>query len=236
MSLVGILCLIGVCSGQVSPAGTAEIVTSPSDDLDPYHGAIGPDSILYGLKIAIENLDESFVPGEAERLEKRAIHASLRLAEVRKELLKSQDGNVERALEQYMQKLNSSEGDLARYRANATGLLQAERIIARNQMELEDLLHSHPNHTGLVRAYNTSHILTKQFEVITAIKFERVRTGNGEISLRLVKLEIHGENESGEDGDVEGEDDDDSQNHREKVVKPTHTWTRGNGEDDDGDD
>jgi hypothetical protein len=55
-----------------------------SDDLEPYTGPIGVGSPFYGLKIAMENLDETFTFNETERMEKRISHADLRITEVKR--------------------------------------------------------------------------------------------------------------------------------------------------------
>ena len=173
-----------------------EQVTEVSDDIQPYNGTIGADSTLYGLKITMENLDETFTFNETERLEKRISHANLRIAEVKKELLDNRTDYAERALEEYRQKLNLTETTLTSYASNTTGLLHAEEMIAKHQVILENLLHFHPNNTGLAQAYNNSLTLEQKFEQKTAIKYNRTVSTDNRVILKPMRLELHNQTET----------------------------------------
>ena len=83
----------------------------------------------------------------------RLDHGRLRIAEVRQELQLNRPDIAERALEQYKQKLNLTEGSLRPITTNATGLLHAQEMITRHQEVLAGLVLQYPNNTGLVRAY-----------------------------------------------------------------------------------
>lgn len=76
-----LLGLIGLCGIAAAQADT--VLT---DDIASYSGPIGADSPLYGLKLALEDVDESFTANETERVDKEMEHARLRLSEVRRSL------------------------------------------------------------------------------------------------------------------------------------------------------
>jgi hypothetical protein len=55
--VLGLLCISGIAAAQEDTSGTVLI-----DDIQPYNGPIGANSPLYGLKLALEDMDESFTP------------------------------------------------------------------------------------------------------------------------------------------------------------------------------
>ncbi|HSQ93964.1 MAG TPA: DUF5667 domain-containing protein, partial [Methanoregula sp.] len=89
--VLGLLCLSGIAAAD----------TVVTDDVEPYNGPIGADSPLYGLKIALEDIDESFTANETERVDKQMEHARLRLSEVRRSLELNQSDSAEVALNNY---------------------------------------------------------------------------------------------------------------------------------------
>lgn len=151
------------------------------DDIEPYDGSIGPGNALYGLKIAFENIDETFTFNESEKLGKQLAHARQRIAEAKAELMKKNNEAALKALEQYREKTDLEEDSILRFSENDSGLLNAQKMIVKHQYVLERLLESHPNNTGLERAYNNSRILEEKFELKTERKFERVREKGKEV-------------------------------------------------------
>lgn len=145
---------------------------APADTISPYNGLIGPGNSIYGLKIAFENLDESFTFNQSEKLEKQVNHADLRLAELKRELADNRSDTAEIALEQYWQKMNQTEEIMVPFSRNDTGFMPAENktglsqacdMITKHQQVLEELLQSHPGNPGLARAYNNSIELERKF-------------------------------------------------------------------------
>jgi len=216
-----LICMIGACAAEetntavvTAPAG--EILAAPTledtstlvsetpvtnpapaggsgidDEIASYDGPVGPGNPLYGLKVAFEDLDESFTFNETERLNKQMNNARLRLSEVRRELELNNTDSANRALDLYWQKINITQMRLnVLSSSNATGLLHAQEMVTKNQMVLEGLMLSHPNNTGLVRAYNNSVVLEKKFEQKTQIQFERVMEKNNRTIVKAVRLEI----------------------------------------------
>ncbi len=145
-----------------------------SDDIEPYAGSIGPGSVFYGLKTALEDLDEGITFNATGKLEKKESHARLRLAEAKAELRKNNIRDADRALEKYREEIRTSEDLIQSLAGNDSGLLQAQRSIVKHQFVLEQLLASHPNVTGLERAFNNSVELEERFELKTRTKLERI--------------------------------------------------------------
>ena len=206
MIVLSLLCTIGIAAAQADP-GAGQQATAGEGDIAPYAGPIGAGNPLYGLKIAMEDLDETFTFNETLRVEKQLGHARLRIAEVRRELEINRTDTAQQALELYLQKVNLTGNSLAPYRSNASGLLHAQEMITKHQAVLQGLLLSHPDNTGLMRAYNNSVMLEKKFEQKTAVRLERIIEKNNRTILRAVRLEIQERDRTGagDGGQVETE-------------------------------
>ncbi|WP_292421154.1 DUF5667 domain-containing protein, partial [Methanoregula sp.] len=162
-------------------AGTETVLT---DDIQPYEGPIGPDSALYGLKLAFEDLDESFTFDPAARMEKQVNRATLRLSEAKGELVRNNSRNAALALEQYYNKANATALSVREVPENAPGLINAQETIAKHQYVLDRLLSTHQNNTGLRQAYAKSVALELKFQNKTQLKVER-QVRNNEIALTM---------------------------------------------------
>jgi len=206
MIVLVVFCTMGIVAAQAETT-TGTQGTEVTDTIEAYNGSIGADNPLYGLKIALEDLDETFTFNETQRMEKQLGHARLRIAEVRRELEINRTDTAQRVLELYLQKMNLTEISLAPYRSNATGLLHAQEMIMHHQIVLENLLLSHPNNTGLMRAYNNSLALERKFEEKTSIRLERIMEKNNRTILKAVRLEIKERDRvgAGDGGQVETE-------------------------------
>jgi hypothetical protein len=178
-SLVTLALLSGV--GIAAAATSTGTQIASTDTIASENGSIGPGNSLYGLRIAFENLDESFTFNQSERLAKEVGHANLRLGELKQELALNRTATAEIALEQYRQKLNQTEETLAPFSrngtgpgfaSNETGLLHAQEMIAKHQQVLEALLQSHPDNQGLARAYNNSVALEQKFALKIATRHQ----------------------------------------------------------------
>jgi hypothetical protein len=171
-----------------SSGGMRESISQ--EDIAPYQGPISADSPLYGLKIAMEDLDETFTFNETERVEKQVDHAQLRIAEVRKELSLNRTNASERALGLYWQKLNLTERSLAPFASNTTGLLHAQEMIARHQAILANLSRQYPNNTGLAGAYHNSLLLEQKFEQKTEMRLTRFIEKDNKTIFKALRLGI----------------------------------------------
>jgi hypothetical protein len=231
--VLALFCIVGICAAQADNA-TEGHITEITDDIEPYNGPIGADNALYGLKIAMEDLDETFTFNATERLDKRINHASIRIAEAKREMAMNRTSYAERALELYWQKLNRTETALTTYPSNATGLLHAQEMITKHQLVLENLLLAHPNNTGLARAYNNSLALERKFEAKTAIRLDRMMTRDNKTILKFVRIELK---ERGRSGDGDGEhaetEEQTRDEQRDKINPPGQENRNGNGNADD---
>jgi hypothetical protein len=187
--VLGLLWCIGIAAAQEDNTTDTAAGLVLTDDIWPYDGPIGADSPLYGLKITMEDIDESFTSNQSERLDKQIDHARLRIAEARREFVLNRTDSAQHALDLYWQKLNLTATTIPPFGSNATGLFHAQVQIAKHQFVLEQLLISHPNNTGLMRAYNNSLQLEEKFSEKTAILFNRTLEKNNKTILRAIHLE-----------------------------------------------
>ncbi len=134
------------------------------EDIEPYNGGIGPGNPFYGLKIVIENLGESFTFNESQKLEIQLEHARNRIAEAKAELRDSNDDTANRAMDNFMEKIQAVDDRITGIDRNDTGLLNAQNETVKHRFVLEHLLDDHPNSSGLRRALNNSLRLEDKFE------------------------------------------------------------------------
>jgi len=215
--LAGILPLIiSICGTAVQAADTG------SDDIAPYTGRVGADSPLYGLKIAWEDLDETFTANDTERIEKQMIHARLRLSEVKREFAENRPESAQAALDQYWQKVNLTEMQLGWSGYNATGILHAQEMHAKHQLVLKDLLLAHPNNTGLMRAYNNSLLLGEKFEEKTRARFGKIVEADNKTIQKAYRIEIQNEHRDG-NGTADGDEIREQARKEERVHVPATT-------------
>ena len=187
--LLAVICSIGTAAAQESstdPRGVDFVL----DDINSFEGSIGADNPLHGLKIAMEDLDETFTFNDTQRLEKQVDHAQLRIAEFRRELELNRTDSAERVLELYHQKLNLTERSLTAFGPDEPGLLHAQEMISLHQSVLASLIDSHPDVPGLSRAYNNSLSLGERFSAKTAMKFTRIMGKDNKTIIRAERLDI----------------------------------------------
>ncbi|MGA2698876.1 MAG: DUF5667 domain-containing protein [Methanoregula sp.] len=221
LMVLGVLCAIGTAAADNT---TSTQGLQPVDTIQPYNGPIGADSSLYGLKIAFENLDETFTFNQSERLDKEIDHSDLRLAELESALAANRTDAADRALDQYWQKMNQTGQTLELFNGtgfmpgynetynrtwpmsgfNGTGpmpspfddaLVHAQEMILSHQIALENLLLSHPDNPGLARAYNNSHALEQMFEQKTLTQFELSRDADNRAMFRAEYLNSSSQNQ-----------------------------------------
>ncbi|VVB55769.1 Uncharacterised protein [uncultured archaeon] len=145
-------------------------VTPEADDNNiEDESLIGPGNALYGLKIAFENIGEVFTFNASEKLGKQVSHARKRIAEARAALRRNDTEAANKALAKYEEKINDVNGTISKLSGKDTGLINAQQMILKHQLILENLSISHPNSTGLQRAYNNS----KNLEIKSASKIRQ---------------------------------------------------------------
>lgn len=159
------------------------------DDIKPDEGMIGSDHVLYKLKIAFEDLDIAFTFNESEKVGKQVSQARHRLAEIKSALKKKNLQAAGTAIDQYEEETAKTEESISRLTKKDPGLVTAQSMIAKHGYVLERLIESHPNNTGLLRAYNNSERLLIKFSSKTSVKLERKIDKMGRKMLRKVGVE-----------------------------------------------
>ena len=171
------------------------------EDIPPYDGGIGPGNPLYGLKIVIENLGESFTFNESTKLEIEFEHARNRIAEAKSELRNRNDDAANIAMDNFVEKIQAVDDRLTGIEGNNIGLLIAQNEIVKHRFILEHLLDDNPNSAGLRRALNNSLRLEDKFESKTdrsvipvvsrdGVVLRQTRRGDlRDIGMELVKIE-----------------------------------------------
>ncbi|VVB55550.1 Uncharacterised protein [uncultured archaeon] len=152
---------------------------------------IGPGHLLYRLKIAFENMGETFTYNSSEKLGKQVSHARHRINEYRKALKQNDMKAADKALAQYEEKMNEVNASMSKLSGNDTGLINAQQMILKHQFILENLSISHPDNKGLQRAYKNSKNLQTKFASKIEKKFDANSTKkNQEINSTKENREI----------------------------------------------
>ncbi len=192
MKVLIISCIIFTLSFVVGGAQednqTQTGIIEISDDIIPYNGSIGPGSALYGIKLAFENLDESFTFNSTGKLEKQEFNARLRIGEAKSELKQNRSEDAEIALDRFREKIRETEDLVSEFQDKDPGLLQAQKMNVKNQFVLARLLESHPNVTGLQSAFNDSVELEDRFALRTGTILARINSEDHQ-QLRLREVE-----------------------------------------------
>jgi hypothetical protein len=229
--VIALLCGVGTVTALNNNSTGSHGSDGVSDTIGPYTGPIGADSPLYDLKIAMEDLDETFTFNDSQRVEKQIDHGNVRIAEVQRELQLNRPDIAERALEQYKQKLNLTEGSLVPFSTNTTGLLHAQEMITRHQEVLANLILKYPNNTGLIRAYDNSRSLELKFEDKTEMRFTRSLEKDNKTVYKAVRLQIQNHNNDNNSNDVKNTEQEKNQKQEkitiQKVEKGANTTANG---------
>ncbi len=157
------------------PAGTADV-------------RIGPSSILYGLKISLENFDESFAPSPLVKIEKQLEHANIRIAEATTELRNNRPDGAETALLQYREKIASTAAVVPAVPAHDPGLLQAQEKVATHELVLGQLLSGQKDNPDLASARAQSAALEAAFSVKTGYEMKEQALPDNRIVVQAVKI------------------------------------------------
>ena len=182
-----ILLILGFALNIIEIANASEDTQYLEDDIEDYNGSIGPDNALYGLKLAFENIDESFTWNGTEKLGKKVSHSRLRISEAKAELKKQNNEAAEKAFEHYREKVKETEESISGISGTDSGIFNAQIMIEKHSFVLKNLSESHQNNTGLKNAYNRSLELKDKFERKTDRKIERIQTSEGKHILREIK-------------------------------------------------
>lgn len=149
-------------TGAATETLTPDIGAIDEEEAD--EGLIGPGNALYGLKIAFENIGETFTFNASEKLGKQVANARHRINEARAALKRNDTEAANRALAEYKAKVEDMNNSISRLADKDTGYINAQKMILKHQDILQNLSMAHPNNTGLQRAYNNSRELQEKFE------------------------------------------------------------------------
>ncbi len=151
---------------NVTGTTTKTLTSTPTelaDDEDSAKGIFGPGHLLYRLQIAFENMDEVFTYNASEKLGKQVSHARHRINEYRAAIKRNDIEAADIALAEYGIKINDVDDSVSKLSDKDTGFINAQQMILKHQFILENLSISHPNSTGLQKAYNNSKNLQTKF-------------------------------------------------------------------------
>jgi hypothetical protein len=194
---IGIILLVVVWSVGVAVSAEETVTTTPTvtssdivitDDVEAYFGPLGPDNPLYGLKLALENLDEAFTFNASEKVMKQMKHAEFRISEIKGLLLMNKTVEAERALDAYFEKMNLTEIDLSRIPVRTMGIANAYQQHVKHELVLWDLLQENPNSTKLWQAYNHTLELENRFMEKSTIRIEKRIGQLNRITAKVVKV------------------------------------------------
>lgn len=115
-------------------------VSAAQEDVPPYQGRFGPDSPLYGLKIAFENMDEAVSRSADAKLDKQAAHAEERIAEAKSMIEKGKPEAAEKAMEGYTAKAAAIDGTATKPDVTEEGLQRARQMIRKHERVLQGLI------------------------------------------------------------------------------------------------
>lgn len=186
-------------SATITDTGAAVVASGEDtqivDDIEPEENIIGPDHVLYKLRMAFEDIDVAFTFNDTEKVSKQVSQARHRLAELKAAYKSNNEKAAESAIDQYKEETDQAQETISRVTGKDTGLIRAQARIANHSYVLQRMLESHPNNTGLLRAYNNSERLIEKFTSKTDIRFERWTDKNGRKLLKHIKVEDDGEDE-----------------------------------------
>jgi len=138
--------------------------TEQANDEESANGIFGPGHLLYRLQIAFENMNEVFTYNASEKLGKQVSHARHRINEYRAAIKRNDIEAADIALAEYGAKINDVDDSVSKLSNKDTGFINAQQMILKHQLILENLSISHPNSTGLQKAYNNSKNLQTKFD------------------------------------------------------------------------
>lgn len=135
-------------------------VSAAQEDVTPYQGRFGPDSPLYGLKIAFEKIDEAVSLSADAKLGKQVAYAEERIAEAKAMIEQRKLEAAEKAMEGYTAKAAAIGETATKPNVTEKGLQHAHLMLSKHETVLQGLI-GDPNMSeqykpALQRALNNS--------------------------------------------------------------------------------
>lgn len=138
---------------------------------------VGPSNPLYGLKLAFEDLDETFTPSDSDRIIKQMENAELRIFEAQAELLDNNIRASEIALERYHEKVNQTIRTAYLLEGQGAGFSEGFIIAERQQQAFEDLISGFSDNRELLISYQNSIRLREIFDGSSAPAYDTIVPG-----------------------------------------------------------
>jgi len=139
------ICMLGMLAIVLGIAlavpASAQENTSVAGNITPYEGWLGPDNLFYGLKTALEKVDEERSPTADAKILKQIEHAEKRIAEAQAMEKKGNAWAVGKAMDKYKEKYDEINETIAKG-VNETGLEHALLMVAKHKLVLERLINS----------------------------------------------------------------------------------------------
>ena len=110
------------------------------EDVPPYQGWFGPDSPLYGLRIAFENIDEAVSRSADAKLDKQVAHAEERIAEAKAMIEKGKPEAAEKAMGGYTAKAAAIGETATKPDVTEEGLQHAQLMLSKHKTVLQGLI------------------------------------------------------------------------------------------------
>jgi len=115
-------------------------VSAAQEDVQPYPRLFCPDSPLYGLKIALENIDEGVSRSADAKLDKQVAHAEERIAEAKAMIEKGKPEAAEKAMDGYTAKAAAIDATATKPNVTEKGLQHAQQMLSKHETVLQGLI------------------------------------------------------------------------------------------------
>jgi len=119
---------------------TFTLVSAAQEDVSPYPGWFCPDSPLYGLKIALENIDEAVSHSADAKLDKQVAYAEERIAEAKAMIEKGKPEAAEKAMDGYTAKVAAIDATATKPNVTEKGLQHAQQMLSKHEAVLQGLI------------------------------------------------------------------------------------------------
>jgi hypothetical protein len=124
----------------LSTAMSCTAVAAEEEDIQAYDGWLGPDNMFYGLKIALQNVNEERSPTAEAKLKLKIAHAEERIAEAKAMEKKGKAWAFGKAMDRYNEKIEDINETLESVNMSEEGLEHAIQTMSRHRSVLQGLI------------------------------------------------------------------------------------------------
>lgn len=111
-----------------------------SGKISPYKGMVGADSPLYGMKLFVQNVDESLAGSNSAKLQKQMNHAQERLSEAMAAAEMNNTAAMEAALNEYNNEINDINSTMEQDDVNEEQYSEVGPVVDEQQQALEGMI------------------------------------------------------------------------------------------------